>query len=128
MFLLKNEIQTNKLTEFGFAHGDFTPWNIFANNQNLFIYDWEAAQDLMPKGFDAFHFIIQQSIMVEKHPWNVIEQSLTRILVDENHLFDSKKEMQRYLKLYLLLQIARSMTNYVAQEQWHPQIYWMIDT
>ncbi|MBK8826634.1 MAG: hypothetical protein IPO26_07945 [Saprospiraceae bacterium] len=128
LFLLKNEIQTNKLTEFGFAHGDFTPWNIFANNQNLFIYDWEAAQDLMPKGFDAFHFIIQQSIMVEKHPWNVIEQSLTRILVDENHLFDSKKEMQRYLKLYLLLQIARSMTNYVAQEQWHPQIYWMIDT
>ncbi|MBK6496861.1 MAG: hypothetical protein IPG00_01305 [Saprospiraceae bacterium] len=40
LFLLKNEIQTNKLTEFGFAHGDFTPWNIFIDT-------WNAALDTL---------------------------------------------------------------------------------
>jgi hypothetical protein len=46
----------------GFAHGDFTPWNLRAcgsEGQSLFAFDWEAARPGVLCGWDLFHFQVQ---------------------------------------------------------------------
>lgn len=129
LYLLQSQLDQDKLTDFGFAHGDFTSWNMFVSENKLFVYDWEAADAEMPKGFDLFHFITQQSILVDRNDWSKTYQVLSeKLLKSEKHpFFESIDEMNRYLSLYLLYHITRSMSNYVAQKYWHPQIYWMID-
>ncbi|MCK6445168.1 MAG: aminoglycoside phosphotransferase family protein [Planctomycetes bacterium] len=52
----------------GFAHGDFTPWNVCVANGTLAAFDWELARELAPRGFDAFHHVLQQSVLVERLP------------------------------------------------------------
>ena len=44
------------------SHGDFTPWNITANSDQLYIIDWEMFGK-RPIGYDFFHFHIQSLIM-----------------------------------------------------------------
>ena len=129
LYLLQSQLDQNKLTDFGCAHGDFTSWNMFVSENKLFVYDWEAADAEMPKGFDLFHFIIQQGILVGRNDWSKTYQVLSeKLLRSEKHpFFESIGEMNRYLSLYLLCHITRSMSNYVAQKYWHPQIYWMIN-
>ncbi|MDR3773941.1 MAG: phosphotransferase [Terracidiphilus sp.] len=50
----------------GMKHGDFTPWNIVERKGELFIFDWEYAEDLAPFGADMFHFIVQDAVLVKK--------------------------------------------------------------
>jgi len=54
------------------AHGDFTPWNMFVQQDHLAVYDWEMAKEAYPLGFDAFHFVIQKGIMIERKSWTDI--------------------------------------------------------
>jgi thymidylate kinase len=129
LYLLQSQLNQDKLTDFGCAHGDFTSWNMYISENKLFVYDWEAADAAMSKGFDLFHFIIQQGILVGRNDWSKTYQVLSeKLLRSEKHpFFESIDEMNRYLSLYLLYHITRSMSNYVAQTYWHPQIYWMIN-
>ena len=69
LYLLIESIDDSKLIETGCSHGDFTSWNMYENDGKLNIYDWELHGKLMPLGFDAFHFIIQQGILVDRQPW-----------------------------------------------------------
>ncbi len=50
----------------GLAHLDFTPWNTFLSNGRLFIFDWEFAREAWIPLYDAFHFIIQKGVLVDK--------------------------------------------------------------
>lgn len=41
----------------GLAHRDFVPWNMQRReNGELFVFDWELAQDQCVRGWDFFHF------------------------------------------------------------------------
>lgn len=42
----------------GLAHGDFTPWNTFLIGQQLYVFDWEYAQEDYPLGYDMVHFTL----------------------------------------------------------------------
>ena len=45
------------------AHRDFSPWNIRANNAEIFVFDWEYAADGTSPLYDFFHFhLIQQAL------------------------------------------------------------------
>lgn len=57
---------TGAEVEFGLYHGDFTPWNMFVENEHLFVFDWEYAQQTYPKGLDRYHFLTQTAIF-ERH-------------------------------------------------------------
>lgn len=114
--------------ETGAAHGDFTPWNMVQDTDGrFFVYDWESFSYGNPKGFDAFHFIMQQAILVDRKPWKVIYNTLESQLTGVNGLFATKEEMETYLKLYLLVHIPACMMQYTGMQHWHTQIYWMID-
>lgn len=127
LYLLQSQLDHDKKADFGCAHGDFTSWNMYISENKLLVYDWESFDTEMPKGFDLFHFIIQQGILVDRRDWSKTYQVLTESLLKKYSYFESKDEMKRYLSLYLLYHITRSMSNYVAQKCWHPQIYWMIN-
>ena len=39
------------------AHGDFTPWNIYIEQDKLVMIDWELFETQMPALYDVFHFV-----------------------------------------------------------------------
>jgi len=39
------------------SHGDFTPWNTFFVNDQLYVFDWEYANSRYPVGYDLMHFL-----------------------------------------------------------------------
>lgn len=65
------EIFCGKTVEFCAYHGDFTPWNMFANGNALFVFDFEYAAMSYPKGLDRYHFFTQTAVF-EKH-WGADE-------------------------------------------------------
>lgn len=60
-----------KECEFSASHGDFTPWNMFANGNELFVFDFEYAAMSYPAGIDRYHFFTQTTVF-EKH-WSADE-------------------------------------------------------
>lgn len=56
----------NKILPFGMCHRDFTPWNTFFHNRQLYVFDWEYAKREYPPMLDVFHFIVQDGILVRK--------------------------------------------------------------
>lgn len=48
------------------CHGDFTPWNMFVERGELFVFDWEYAGCSYPPGIDYYHFVTQSAIF-EQH-------------------------------------------------------------
>ena len=59
------------VVEYGACHGDFTPWNMFANGKELFVFDFEYAAVGYPAGIDRYHFFTQTAVF-EKH-WGADE-------------------------------------------------------
>ena len=60
-----------KEVKFCAYHGDFTPWNMFANGKELFVFDFEYAAMSYPAGIDRYHFFTQTAVF-EKH-WGADE-------------------------------------------------------
>jgi hypothetical protein len=56
----------DKSVVFSAYHGDFTPWNMFFERGQLFVFDFEYAQMTYPPYLDWFHFFTQCCIF-EKH-------------------------------------------------------------
>lgn len=131
-FLL-NKIDSDKIRG-GLGHGDFTPWNMYVNNDQLGVYDWELSKSFFPLGFDAFHFVFQQNIMVSRVEWKYFkiaffEDELIKDLFNEVDNGKSTIEtIQEYLKYYLLINIIEYLDVYSRQENWHVQIYWLLET
>ena len=53
---------------FAVCHADFTPWNMFVEKGQLFVFDWEYAQRTYPLHLDRYHFFTQTAIFERK--WN----------------------------------------------------------
>lgn len=48
----------NALPPPSLSHGDFTPWNTFFVDSQLYVFDWEYADHIYPSGYDLSHFIL----------------------------------------------------------------------
>ena len=48
-----------------FSHGDFTPWNVCYNKDDLFVFDFEYAQKDFPVAMDVFHYLTQVGILMK---------------------------------------------------------------
>jgi thymidylate kinase len=124
-------IQEDQFISCCLSHGDFTPWNMYLRkNGTLAIYDWELSRNEMPLGFDAFHFIIQDNILVKRNSWNEIQQKIKKTLFGTTDLLGSFSENQQqlYLKLYLVINTVFYLHVYHEQKKWHTQITWLINT
>ncbi len=113
------------------CHGDFTSWNCYIKDEKLAIYDWELSSHLMPIGYDAFHYIIQQGILIDRKPWNDIKKDIEKKITSDvlsTWTHQDKNTVDDYLKLYLIINTITSLDLYAKQPNWHIQIYWMLNT
>lgn len=114
---------------FTWAHRDFTPWNCYLGEQQLFLYDFELSHTQLPFGFDALHFEMQQGILVEKLSWNKIKprlRSAFEILCTTTQ--NKNDSFEDCLKSYLLINTAYHIKLYGKQIKWHDQIGWLFRT
>ena len=88
-----------KEVEFCSCHGDFTPWNMFANGNVLFVFDFEYAGVSYPAGLDRYHFFTQIAVF-EKH-WGA-KEIIAYIGSDAGKWIDREK-----YAMYLLDVISR---------------------
>lgn len=91
--------------EYSFHHGDFTPWNTYVEQGQLYAFDLEYAKHTYPPFLDYFHFFTQMAIF-EKHldavgVWQLYQTNKS----DVEELFGSGNADFSYL-LYLLGIIA----------------------
>lgn len=116
----------NETVELCLSQGDFTQWNMYKNNEKLAIYDWELASFERTKGFDYFHFIIQQGILVERKSWKLIYNDINEFWKKEkgNQLFNT--DIDHYLKWYLLLTCMNYLKIYAEHPKWFTQIHWSL--
>jgi thymidylate kinase len=73
---LQNAIKSNQYLFTSVAHGDFTPWNLFKSKSNLYVYDWEMMMPEAPLLYDAFHFIYQSELLVNRNGLIEIENEI----------------------------------------------------
>lgn len=126
--IILNEINVKDKISINFTHGDFTPWNCLEVNNQIGVYDWELAKNYNTKGFDYFHFIIQNNILVHKKPWKKIYEELINNSDFNHSFFGNTENFEKYLKWYLLNNILYHISLYHNQEKWHVQINWLIET
>lgn len=81
-----------------FAHGDFTPWNTFIQDDRLYVFDWEYAQSEYPMGYDYVHFRLM-TVRLEKQP-NIIPLLIVEL---KNLFYDGDEALGRQALLYSLL-------------------------
>ncbi len=127
---LIKQINENEEIEVCLSHGDFTSWNMFVKNDRLHLYDWELADPFKPLGFDLFHFIIQQGILVDHKSWSAIKQDIDQHINCESFLQLSKfksTNSKAYLKLYLVFNVSYYLKLYAEQAVWHHQVYWLFN-
>ena len=88
-----------KKVDFCACHCDFTPWNMFANGNELFVFDFEYAAMSYPAGLDRYHFFTQTAVF-EKH-WGA-DEIITYMESNEGKWIDREK-----YAMYLLDVISR---------------------
>lgn len=47
---------------FGASHGDWSPWNMAAEDGHLTVWDWERFATGVPVGWDSIHFAVQSTL------------------------------------------------------------------
>jgi hypothetical protein len=102
------------------SNGNFTAENVFIKEKKLVIHNWESASYNIPLGFDAFHFIIHQSMAHEHLHWKKIREKIENLIPD--HFFPQTESKTFYLKLYLLFYIVRCLHLYIKQNTWNTTI------
>lgn len=89
----------DKTVTFAAYQADFTPWNMFEENGNLFVFDWEYARLSYPPRLDYFHFKIQTAIF-EQHL--SAEETYKYLTTEANTLNSLYNDCEFSLKCYLL--------------------------
>lgn len=129
-FLL-NTVNNQQQITLGFSQGDFTPWNLYQQENTIAIYDWELARKDRPFAFDYFHFVIQQGVMVDRKNWSTIYNDIKEQSIDSqgNCLFENNLDtLKNQLKWYLLTNCMYYLKVYTEQSIWHTQINWLLTT
>lgn len=112
------------------AHFDFTPWNMYATSDKLYVYDWELSDKMAPILFDVFHYIFQKNILIDRTDLIKIKKEISQVM--ENPIL--KDVINRYnvnvelcYKAYLLYTISYYLTIYGQQKSLHKQVEWLVN-
>lgn len=125
LHLLSSCINAARVIPASLSHGDFTPWNIFVQKNKLGIIDWELSRDTAPCLTDAFHFLYQQTSLVEHKGYKALSKRMTDAFAHETakQLVTGKKiDVALHHRLYLLFTATKYLGEYAVQEHWHPQV------
>ena len=128
---LNEQFQNEKPLALAWAHGDFTPWNLYCHPTKIHVYDWEMARSKMPLLFDAFHFIFQAGILIKGFNWDQIARELETFqgaafvqTVERKYHID----FTVHLQFYLLYTVSYYLSRYLCQQPLHQQAGWLVNT
>ncbi len=93
-------------------HGDFTPWNVRAVNENsIQAFDWDRGSLRGIPGWDWFHFIIQTAILARRLP-------VERVAAEVEQLLDSNR-FKVYATATGMDTVARPLVlSYLLHQNW----------
>lgn len=124
-------MDTETVITCAFAHGDYTPWNMYELGNRLGLYDFELAQRGAPLLYDLFHYHMQDGILIGRQNFQQIyrriEQELTRP-VWQKMISRYEVDVRLYFMLYLLDVISYYLRLYAKQAQLHEQVSWLVAT
>lgn len=95
---------------FSAFQADFTPWNMFVEKGQLFVFDWEYARMTYPSRLDYFHFMIQTAVFEEHLS---VEEIADRYALLRSGLTGTWEHPDQALQCYLLA----IMSIYLQREQ-----------
>ncbi len=127
---LYNGIPVTEKIPVSISHGDFTPWNMYCDEQRLFVYDWEMASSGMPMLFDLYHFTFQSTILSRRKNYRDVEQSNRQWLTHsatEKLIGKYKINTELHYRLYLLFTISYYIRQYLGEKELLMQCNWMLD-
>jgi len=131
LWQLYEEINPQEWLDVSFTHSDFTPWNMYHTSRQLYVYDWELAQDSLPLLYDLFHFVYQSGILLQRLPYDRIRHQLEQALQapQMQEVISTYKVDVDYLhRLYLLHLVSYYLRIYVDEPSVHVQVQWLLDT
>lgn len=129
--LLFDALRTNEKVPVAPAHGDCTPWNTRIKGNQVAMIDWELYRPEASALFDFFHYEYQSAILMGNKGFTAIRESIDaqmntpfwKELIHHNHLNIASLE-----QLYLLQNITYYLQVYHQQQDWHMQVYWLLQT
>ncbi len=131
MKTILESLNTEKEISFAYGHNDFTPWNMFIENNHLYLFDWELAKKDIVLLYDFFHFIFQSQILISKSDYKTIFEVIATHIKNNTKLKDIVQkyniDINENYKLYLLYTVSYYLDKYNNQEKLHDQVFWLID-
>lgn len=100
----------HKVNVFCAYHGDFTPWNMFVEDSQLFVFDFEYAKLSYPAYLDLFHYFVQTAIYENKMSAEKIDYAF------KNRLFYRFKNVMDNPYLYFLAYLLSVVELYIQRE------------
>ncbi len=103
-----------------FNHGDFAPWNAKIVNGELFLFDWEYANERLPAGFDLFHFLIQTKWLLFKKSYSTIYHDIRQDLKEPGVVEYFRYvgiENPQTINIILLLYLLNKLIFYLQYEK-----------
>ena len=103
--------------EVSFCHGDFTPWNVCYHQDDLFVFDFEYAQEDFPIAMDVFHYLTQVGILTKNADAEAIFQNIMDH-VEQLQMFveDIKFSYIQYL-LYIIAFYYKRMGEQMTEDE-----------
>jgi thiamine kinase-like enzyme len=112
------------------SHGDFTPWNMYCDEQRLYVYDWEMARNGIPMLFDLFHFSYQSVILQQQKSYQEVKANINNWLKQPivMHMIQKYRiNIQLHHALYLLFNVSFYLRQYLNEKEPLLQSEWMMD-
>jgi hypothetical protein len=112
------------------SHGDFTPWNMYSDEQRLYVYDWEMAKNGIPMLFDLFHFSYQSVILQQQKSYTDVCENINVWLKQPivMHMIQKYRiNVQLHHALYLLFNVSFYLRQYLNEKEPLMQSEWMMD-
>lgn len=109
-YMVKQHFTSTNRHAFSAYHSDFTPWNMFVEDGQLFVFDWEYATKTSIPYLDMIHYLFQSCIF-ERHAG---AEEIYRCLMVEN-----EKLLCRYfddLKLAVAAYLLDMLGMYVVRD------------
>ena len=117
----------SKRKEFGFYHGDFTPWNTCVVDNHLFAFDFEYAKKTYPAYIDVFHFFTQTLIWKKGYRSNSIIKEFEKMFIKGiyGYIFNDAKVAYLEYLLSVICQFATRDGMNLKPDDFQNMIIWI---
>lgn len=128
--VLLHSFEPKALIPVAYAHGDFTPWNMYVGESNIHLYDWELAMPEQLLLYDAFHFVFQSSVLISHQSFEVIKDKISALEQSpevEDIVERYRLDFWNCYRWYLVSNCSYYLHLYIKQAQLHEQAFWLLD-